>query len=30
VAGVPEHRDGLPIGWQDWLERIREPAEKKK
>ena len=27
---LPEHRDGLPKGWQYWLERIRELAEKKK
>ncbi len=25
----PEHRDGLPKGWQYWLERIRELAEQK-
>ena len=25
----PEHRDGLPKGWQYWLERIRELAERK-
>jgi hypothetical protein len=25
----PEHRDGLPQGWQYWLERIRELAESK-
>jgi hypothetical protein len=25
----PEHRDGLPKGWQYWLERIRELAESK-
>jgi hypothetical protein len=25
----PEHRDGLPQGWQYWLERIRELAERK-
>jgi uncharacterized protein YndB with AHSA1/START domain len=26
---LPEHRDGLPQGWQHWLERIRELAERK-
>jgi hypothetical protein len=26
---LPEHRDGLPKGWQYWLERIRELAEGK-
>ena len=26
----PEHKDGLPKGWQHWLERIRELAERKK
>jgi hypothetical protein len=26
---LPEHRDNLPQGWQNWLERIRELAEKK-
>jgi uncharacterized protein YndB with AHSA1/START domain len=25
----PEHRDGMPKGWEDWLERIRERAERK-
>jgi hypothetical protein len=25
----PEHRDGLPQGWQNWLERIRELAQSK-
>jgi hypothetical protein len=25
----PEHRDNLPKGWQHWLERIRELAERK-
>jgi uncharacterized protein YndB with AHSA1/START domain len=25
----PEHRDGLPQGWQYWLERIRALAESK-
>jgi uncharacterized protein YndB with AHSA1/START domain len=24
-----EHRDGLPKGWEYWLERIRELAERK-
>ena len=26
---LPEHRDGLPKGWEYWLERIRELAESK-
>jgi hypothetical protein len=26
---LPEHRDGLPQGWQYWLDRIRELAERK-
>ena len=26
---LPEHRDGLPKGWEFWLERIRELAERK-
>jgi hypothetical protein len=26
---LPEHRDGLPEGWEHWLERIRELAERK-
>ncbi len=26
---LPEHRDGLPKGWQHWLKRIRELAERK-
>jgi hypothetical protein len=26
---LPEHRDGLPKGWEHWLERIRERAERK-
>ena len=26
---LPEHRDGMPKGWQHWLERIRESAERK-
>src|SRR5271157_4911842 len=25
---LPEHRHGLPQGWQHWLERIRELAER--
>ena len=25
----PEHLDGMPKGWQYWLERIRELAERK-
>ena len=24
----PEHRDGMPKGWEDWLRRIRERAER--
>ena len=24
-----EHRDGMPEGWQHWLERIRDLAERK-
>src|ERR1700704_4483638 len=24
---LPEHRDGLPKGWQHWLDRIKELAE---
>jgi uncharacterized protein YndB with AHSA1/START domain len=27
---LPEHRDGMPRGWQHWLERIRERAQRKK
>ena len=27
---LPDHRDGMPKGWQHWLERIRDRAEKKK
>jgi uncharacterized protein YndB with AHSA1/START domain len=27
---LPEHRDGMPKGWESWLERIRELAERKK
>jgi uncharacterized protein YndB with AHSA1/START domain len=26
---LPEHRDGLPKGWEYWLEHIRELAERK-
>ena len=26
---LPEHRAGVPEGWQYWLERIRELAERK-
>jgi uncharacterized protein YndB with AHSA1/START domain len=26
---IPEHRDGMPEGWQHGLERIRELAERK-
>jgi uncharacterized protein YndB with AHSA1/START domain len=26
---LPEHRDGMPDGWQHWLERIRELAERR-
>ncbi len=26
---LPEHRDGMPEGWEDWLKRIRESAERK-
>jgi uncharacterized protein YndB with AHSA1/START domain len=26
---LPEHRDGMPEGWEHWLERIRESAERK-
>jgi uncharacterized protein YndB with AHSA1/START domain len=26
---LPEHRDGLPEGWEYWLKRIRELAEGK-
>jgi hypothetical protein len=25
----PEHRDGMPKGWEHWLQRIRERAERK-
>ena len=27
---IPEHRDGMPEGWEHKLERIRERAERKK
>ena len=27
---LPEHRDGMPAGWENWLARIRERAERKK
>jgi uncharacterized protein YndB with AHSA1/START domain len=26
---LPEHRDGMPEGWQHWLKRIRETAERR-
>jgi uncharacterized protein YndB with AHSA1/START domain len=26
---LPEHRDGMPKGWEHWMERIRERAERK-
>jgi uncharacterized protein YndB with AHSA1/START domain len=26
---LPEHRDGMPQGWQHWIKRIREQAERK-
>ena len=26
---LPEHRDGMPEGWQHWLGRIRELAERR-
>jgi uncharacterized protein YndB with AHSA1/START domain len=25
-----EHRDGMPKGWEFWLERIRDLAESRK
>jgi hypothetical protein len=25
----PEHRDGMPEGWETWVKRIRETAEKR-
>ena len=27
---LPEHRDGMPEGWEYYLERVRELAEKRK
>jgi uncharacterized protein YndB with AHSA1/START domain len=26
---LPDHRDGMPKGWEQWLERIRDTAERK-
>ena len=26
---LPEHRDGMPQGWQNWLENIRKTAERR-
>lgn len=26
---LPAHRDGMPEGWEHWLERIRQCAERK-
>jgi uncharacterized protein YndB with AHSA1/START domain len=26
---LPEHREGMPQGWEYWLQRIRELAERK-
>ena len=26
---LPEHRDGMPEGWEHWLDQIRERAERK-
>jgi uncharacterized protein YndB with AHSA1/START domain len=26
---LPEHRDGMPQGWEHWLHRIRELAERR-
>jgi uncharacterized protein YndB with AHSA1/START domain len=26
---LPEHRDGMPKGWEHWYERIRELAERR-
>ena len=26
---LPEHREGMPQGWQHWLDRIRDLAERK-
>jgi uncharacterized protein YndB with AHSA1/START domain len=28
-AILPEHRDGMPKGWENWLESIRQRAESK-
>jgi hypothetical protein len=25
---LPEHREGMPKGWEHWLQRIRERAER--
>ncbi len=25
----PEHRDGMPLGWAHWTDRIRQQAERK-
>ncbi|HEY2147962.1 MAG TPA: SRPBCC domain-containing protein, partial [Pirellulales bacterium] len=26
---LPDHRDGMPKGWGQWLDKIRERAERK-
>jgi uncharacterized protein YndB with AHSA1/START domain len=26
---LPEHRDGMPEGWHQWLDRIRDHAERR-
>jgi len=26
---LPEHRDGMPEGWEQWTKRIRESAERR-
>ena len=26
---TPQHRDGMPKGWEQWLDRIRQAAERK-
>ena len=26
---LPEHRDGMPKGWEHWLERIRDLAQRR-
>src|SRR5262245_56511234 len=26
---LPEHRDGMPDGWQYWMQRIRQSAERR-